>query len=98
MVNWEDLDREFYNVLNNMTDQQWHSWRSQQESNRALRQKQKELEMELHLLSLESKLVRDEIILEQTYDSMCLSGIDNYRFDGFFDKKNTVNTAYALAA
>ncbi len=52
MANWEKLDKEFYNVVNNLTDEQWQLWRKQQNNNRIIRQKQKEMEMKMHLLKL----------------------------------------------
>ena len=43
MANWEKLDKEFYDVVNNLTAQQWQSWREQQNNNRMIRKQQKEM-------------------------------------------------------
>ena len=49
---WEKLDKEFYDVIDNMTDEQWHYWRDNQAKNQALRQAKMKLEMEIHLQKL----------------------------------------------
>ncbi len=52
MDKWEKLDKEFYDVVDNLTDEQWQSWRKQQNHNRMIRKQQKEMEMEIHLNNL----------------------------------------------
>jgi hypothetical protein len=49
---WDKLNKEFDDVIDNMTDEQWHYWRNNQAKNQALRQAKMKLEMEIHLQKL----------------------------------------------
>jgi hypothetical protein len=61
---WEKLDKEFYDVIDNMTDEQWHHWRDNQVKNQALRQARMKLEMEIHLQKLYFQGLRGRIIYQ----------------------------------
>jgi hypothetical protein len=52
MANWDKLDKEFYEVVDKLTDEQWVSWRKQQHHNQLIRRFQKEMAMKIHLLKL----------------------------------------------
>ena len=56
MDKWEKLDKEFYAVVNKLTDAQWSSWKQQQNQNRMIRKEQKEEEMEIHLNKLSTQM------------------------------------------
>jgi hypothetical protein len=70
MANWEKLDKAFYDVINNLTDEQWHNWRQQQHQNRKIRQQQKEKEMRAHLIRLQQKEMEARAhLLKLSFDS-----------------------------
>ncbi len=100
MANWDKLDKEFYEVVDNLTDEQWVSWRKLQHHNQKIRRFQKEMAMKIHLLKLsfrENKghsILRESNIKQIEFDKMGSINITN-------DSKKVVpkdNSSYCLAA
>ncbi len=98
MANWEQLDKAFYDVVNNLTDKQWQLWREQQEQNRIIRQKQKEMEMEMQLLQLSFlSFAGKSFLTEKSVESINCSNIENIEITNSLNKIEQFNT-YAFAA
>ena len=77
MAKWDKLDEEFYNVVNNFTDKQWQLWKEQQHQNRIIRKKQKEMEMEIHLLKLSFlSFEGQEFLTEESVENIKFSNIE----------------------
>ena len=100
MANWDKLDKEFYEVVDNLTDEQWVSWRKLQHHNQKIRRFQKEMAMKIHLLKLsflETKghsILRESNIRQMEFDEMGSIKIAK-------DPKKVVpkdNLSYCLAA
>ena len=100
MANWEKLDKEFYDVVNNLTAQQWQSWREQQNHNRMIRQHQKEMEMKMQLLKLSFASFNGKpFLIRQNVDFIELSKIENENIEVINnDNKIATSFKYALAA
>ena len=97
MANWEKLDREFYDVVNRLSDEQWHNWKEQQYHNRILRKIQKEMELQLHLLKLSYKPLQGDVLTSHsTVGNLEFSSINKLRVINTLDKKPVVD--YSLAA
>lgn len=98
MANWDKLDEEFYNVVNNLTDRQWHLWREQQHQNRMIRKKQKEMEMEIHLLKLSFlSFEGQEFLTQGSVENIKFSNIETIEVVNNVNKIAKLNE-YALAA
>lgn len=98
MANWDKLDEEFYNVVDNLTDRQWHLWREQQHQNRMIRKKQKEMEMEIHLLKLSFlSFEGQEFLTQGCVENIKFSNIETIEVVNNVNKIAKLNE-YALAA
>lgn len=98
MANWDKLDEEFYNVVNNLTDREWQLWRDQQHQNRMIRKKQKEMEMEIHLLRLSFlSFEGQEFLTQESVENIKFSNIETIKVVNSVNKIAKLDE-YALAA
>jgi len=49
MANWEVLDQEFYNVIDNLSDADWEAWERNRAQRKGMRQASLELQAKIHL-------------------------------------------------
>jgi hypothetical protein len=87
MANWDKLDKEFYEVVDNLTDEQWVSWGKQQHHNQLIRRFQKEMAMKMHLLKLSFLETKGHTIFQE-------SNMEESKMSSF----KTDNLSYCLAA
>jgi hypothetical protein len=106
---WEKLDKEFYDVIDNMTDEQWHYWRNNQAKNQALRQAKMKLEMEIHLQKLYFQGLGGRVIYQNPASNLLqyanINGalinnfeVSNMKLTEFNTLEVTVEPPYSLAA
>ena len=98
MANWEKLDSEFYEVVNNLTDEQWALWQAQQHDNQVLRKLQKELEMQIQLLRLSFQSFEGrELFYEKKMDEVVFLENNTFTYANN-NHKVTKNDDFSLAA
>jgi hypothetical protein len=49
MANWELLDKEFYQVIDNLSEAAWQEWEQNRMQNKAMRRASMELHAKIHL-------------------------------------------------
>jgi S-adenosylmethionine hydrolase len=98
MSKWDKLDEEFYNVIDNLTDEQWHDWKQKKTHNQTLRQAIQQMEIKIHLLKLYfHNFQGDTMFQESASNSEGFSSINEIEVNNKPLKKTTLQN-YCLAA
>lgn len=95
MANWNKLNKEFYSVLNDISDVDWDNWMNQRDAKKAMRR----LEMELKAKMQEEKLLIDSLKAIQLYhDTLSTFNPVAYRNTVKVSATEPPAGSYALAA
>lgn len=98
MANWEMLNKEFEQVLNNLTDEAWDSWASQREAKKAMRRQELLLKAKMQ----EEKIYFNKLVGIELFKGELLINVVNPATNIIFSSSVSVVAAgennYALAA
>lgn len=96
MANWDKLNEEFDQLIDNMSVEDWMVWAANKESRKAMRR----LEMELKAKLQMEKIFLSNRVGNQLFDNMvvCVDLSNNFTIDVPHTHANAGENNYALAA
>ncbi len=102
MANWDELNKEFDAILNNISDEEWNDWYGNIDAQKEMCQMQMMLEAKLQSEKITFNKLLGELIIDETLKSDTIVNSSNITItQNFSENKSTKSknkTNYPLAA
>lgn len=91
MANWDALDNEFYNLIDNLSESDWQKWEQEQVQRKMMRQASLRLQAKIHL---ERTILLNSFVDTPSFFNDEVSKIDFSSIAGFVLKTTAGSDSY----